>query len=46
MDSLPKRIYEQMQRFPEVYLSDLGINVSEKDSEVINNQNHINNNLV
>ena len=38
MDSLPKDVYEQMQRIEEVLLSDLGININEKDKKV-NGQN-------
>ena len=34
MDSLPKDVYDQMQRISEVYLADLGIDVNEKDDKV------------
>ena len=34
MDSLPMPVYSQMQKMPEVYLSDLGIDVNAKNENV------------
>ena len=34
MDSLPKPVFEQMQRLGKVFVSDLGIDINEKDGEV------------